>query len=648
MDTSDAVTQALELGRSARGMPAWHEAYEELKAREGDLPPEGLVYLAEAAWWIGHTDEARAAREAAYQGYIAAGRDKAAGRQALELARWYGNSGKPALSTTWFNRAFKHLDGATDCVEEGVLLYIQATNFFDSGEYGKSRELLEQSAVIADRYGDSALGARARMLQGMTEVQAGNTELGMDLLGEATTSVMLGDVDPNTAGIVMCNAISTCWDSADFRAAAEWTDSAERWFKSNDIPGYPGICRVRRAEIMTLRGRWDEAEEELLLAQDELEQYEVVGYIAEAKYALGEIQMYRGDIDGAVASFKEANQLGREPFPGFALVDASRGRRDAAIATLKQALNAPSERIERSKVLLPLVDLLIDAEDLEEAHRIGAELEDLAVECKTGAMRAWADTARAGLLAAEGSAAQALLALDNAHRIWEDLKVPYEAASVRLRRGVLRRQLGEEIGAELDFDAARTTFQQLGAGPDVERVNRLSSTDTTSGPKARAVMVTDIVGSTRLAGAMGDESWTQLLAWHDRTLVECIKEHFGETVDRTGDGYLVTFAEASAAVACAIEIQRALDRHRSDHGFAPSVRIGIHAADISDVDGSPAGAEVHRAARIGALAGADEILISRAVAGLLDVSITTDDWRSEEVKGFDRPVEVGRLPWRSS
>jgi class 3 adenylate cyclase len=101
-------------------------------------------------------------------------------------------------------------------------------------------------------------------------------------------------------------------------------------------------------------------------------------------------------------------------------------------------------------------------------------------------------------------------------------------------------------------------------------------------------------------------------------------------------------------VACAIEIQRALDRHRSDHGFAPSVRIGIHAADISDVDGSPAGAEVHRAARIGALAGADEILISRAVARLLDVSITTDDWRSEEVKGFDRPVEVGRLPWRSS
>jgi len=139
-------------------------------------------------------------------------------------------------------------------------LYIQAANFFDSGEYAKTRELLEQSAVIADRYGDSALGARAKMHQGMTEVQAGNNELGMDLLGEATTSVTLGDVDPNTAGIVMCNAISACWDSADFRAAAEWTNSAERWFKSNDIPsvgGYregrpAGGRRVRRSGLVSV------------------------------------------------------------------------------------------------------------------------------------------------------------------------------------------------------------------------------------------------------------------------------------------------------------------------------------------------------------------------------------------------------------
>ncbi len=224
--------------------------------------------------------------------------------------------------------------------------------------------------------------------------------------------------------------------------------------------------------------------------------------------------------------------------------------------------------------------------------------------------------------------------------------MPYEAASVRLRRGLLRRQLGEDTGAELDFDAARATFQQLGANPDLERVNLLSGIETNSGPRPRTVMVTDIVGSTRLASALGDQSWTKLLAWHDRTLVECIEEHLGETIDRTGDGYLVTFAEASAAVTCAIEIQRALDRHRTDYGFAPSVRIGIHAADISDLDGSPAGVEVHRAARIGALAGADEILISRHVAGLLDASISVADWRSEEIKGFDQPVDVGRLLWQ--
>jgi hypothetical protein len=77
-------------------MSAWHEAYEELKAREGDLPPEGLVYLAEAAWWIGHTEEARAAREAAYQGYIEAGRDEAAGRQASNWPAGTATPGSPS------------------------------------------------------------------------------------------------------------------------------------------------------------------------------------------------------------------------------------------------------------------------------------------------------------------------------------------------------------------------------------------------------------------------------------------------------------------------------------------------------------------------------------------------------------------------
>ncbi|MEE9297581.1 MAG: adenylate/guanylate cyclase domain-containing protein [Acidimicrobiia bacterium] len=647
MRTSKAVDHALELGRTGIGISAWGEAYEALKAVERDLPPEGLMYLSHAAWWIARLDEAFAASEAAYHGFVAAGDDYAAGRQAVELFREYAAAGQSAVAAAWRAKAGRHLEGAEDCAEEGLLLYLAAGESFNAGNWDQGREVLERTIDIGERYGDTSLVARARMLQGMIEVEAGNVERGMGLLGEAAASVTAGVVDPETAAVVMCNTIGTCWDMADFRSAAEWTDNARRWFERNDVPGYPGICRVRRAEIMTLSGDWDQAEAELHQAMDELERYDVVVYIAEANYALGEIYLARGDVDGALAYFKEANELGREPLPGFALVAAARGERDAAIVTLKRALTQPGERMQRSRVLLPLVDLLIEAGDLEEAVRTTSELESLAAECKTGAMRAWAETARAACLVAEGSTTDAVVLLDTADRIWEDLKVPYEVASTRLRRAVLRRSLGDHTGAELDLDAARAIFERLGAKPDLERLDRVSSAETPSGPEPRAVMVTDIVGSTRLVEAMGDAAWAKLLAWHDRTLVHIIEKHHGETIDRTGDGYLATFVDSPTAVSCAIDIQRALDRQRTDQGFAPSVRIGIHAAAITNVDGSPAGAEVHRATRIGALAAADEILISRQVTEALGPSIRVEGWRSEQVKGFDNPVEVGTLSWSS-
>lgn len=647
MRMSEVVEEAVELGRSALGISEWQRAYESLRAVEDQLPPEGLSLLSLAAYWTARTEESLVVGEAAYQALVDNGDYLAAGRQALELGRDYANSGESAVGAAWFSKAWRHLEGAKDCPEEALALYFQAVTSFDAGDFDEAREVLEETVAVADRFGDSSLSARARMLHGMTEVQAGNSELGVELLGEASASVTAGAVDPKTAGVVMCNTIATCWDIADFRGASEWTNNATRWFERNDIPGIPGICRVRRAEIMTLRGDWDKAESELHRAGEELERYEIVAYVAEVKYALGQIQLYRGDINEAVSSFKEANQLGKEPVPGLALVAASQGKRDAAIATLKQALTGPDERIPRSRVLLPLVELLVDAGEVDEARGISAELEALADECKTGAMRAWSDTARAACLAASDSVADAVTLLDGANRIWEELKMPYETASTRLRRGLLRQQLGENAGAELDFEAARATFEKLGAFPDLERMNRLLNPETAIGLIPRAIMVTDIVGSTRLAEAMGDQAWTKLLTWHDHTLVDCIRRHNGETIDRTGDGYLVTFDEVAAAIACAIEIQQALDQQRADHGFAPSVRIGIHTADITEIDGSPAGAEVHRAARIGALAKADEILISRQVSEVLDASHPVDDWHSEQIKGFDQPVDVGHLTWRT-
>src|SRR5262249_26305614 len=78
--------------------------------------------------------------------------------------------------------------------------------------------------------------------------------------------------------------------------------------------------------------------------------------------------------------------------------------------------------------------------------------------------------------------------------------------------------------------------------------------------EAAAFMFTDIVASTPLLVAIGDAAWQRLRAWHDRTLRELFAQRAGEEIDNAGDGFFVAFPSTEAALACAVEIQRALAR----------------------------------------------------------------------------------------
>ena len=105
-------------------------------------------------------------------------------------------------------------------------------------------------------------------------------------------------------------------------------------------------------------------------------------------------------------------------------------------------------------------------------------------------------------------------------------------------------------------------------------------------------MFTDIVGSTSLLEAMGDEAWQSLLSWHDKTLRALFAANRGEEVTATGDGFFVAFESPDDALACAAVIQRGLADHRANAGFAPQVRIGLHA--LRRDDGRP---QLHRQGR---------------------------------------------------
>lgn len=115
----------------------------------------------------------------------------------------------------------------------------------------------------------------------------------------------------------------------------------------------------------------------------------------------------------------------------------------------------------------------------------------------------------------------------------------------------------------------------------------------------------------------------------------------------TGDGFFVAFDHARPAVDCAVEIQRRLEQHRREHGFAPWVRIGLHSTEATRQGGDYSGGGVHVAARIGDLGEREEIVVSVSTleaAGELPYPLSAA--RSVSVKGVAEAVEVQTVDWR--
>ena len=108
-------------------------------------------------------------------------------------------------------------------------------------------------------------------------------------------------------------------------------------------------------------------------------------------------------------------------------------------------------------------------------------------------------------------------------------------------------------------------------------------------------MFTDIESSTNLVEALGDEVWQGVLRWHNEALRSLFAEHKGEEVVSTGDGFFVGFDSPDEALACAVAIQRRLAEHRRSAGFAPKVRIGLHASGATQVGRDFSGKGVHEA-----------------------------------------------------
>jgi DNA-binding CsgD family transcriptional regulator len=250
---------------------------------------------------------------------------------------------------------------------------------------------------------------------------------------------------------------------------------------------------------LQLEGAWPDALEIAQQACRQLSGPVRWDTLGSAYYQLGELQRLRGEFAEAEQSYRKASEAGRQPEPGLALLRLAQGRVDLAAGVMRRAVGEAQEPPARSRLLPAYVEIMIASRDVASAHAGADELEQIADFLDASYLRAVAASAAGAVLLAEGDARSALPKLRAAGSRWRGLDAPYETARVRVLIGLACRALGDPETSAMELDGARKVFQQLGAKPDIERLDALTERPhgaaTPSGLTIREVEVLRLVAA---------------------------------------------------------------------------------------------------------------------------------------------------------
>ncbi len=466
----------LDRARAAVAEWRWAEGYAGLAAAPaGSLEAADLERLAVCAYLTGEDDACTDAWQAAFFAARDASDPEAAARYGFWAAFCSMLRGRMGPAGGWLARTEGLIEEeGLDCVAAGYLLVPAMLGALDEGDAQTARAHARQAVEVADRFADADLRAFATLGHGQALIAGGDLRSGTARLDEAMVSVTAGEVGPIASGIVYCAVILECVGVHDLQRAAEWTDALSDWCDAQpDLVPYRGQCLVHRSQVQQSAGDWETASVTAATALRRLAEppHPALG---QAWYQQAELHRLTGAFEEAEAAYGEASRRGHQPVPGLAQLALARGDADAAAATIRRALQDVLAPTVRTSVLAAAVEVLVAVGDRDGARAAADELDDLAGRSPAAVLRAVADQAQGAVLVAEGRPANAFAPLRAAAGTWAALAMPYEGARVAVVAGRACAAMGDAASAGLEWANARAAFAELGAGPDLERLEGLA------------------------------------------------------------------------------------------------------------------------------------------------------------------------------
>jgi DNA-binding CsgD family transcriptional regulator len=495
----------LKRGRDCYARRAWGEAYDALVCADHatQLDVEDLDRLATCAYLTGRDLEFQRLIERLYRVHVDASDPARGARCAFWLALTFMLRGESGQSNAWTARG-QQLVEDLDCVERGYVAIAIAEQRLREGDSEAAHRISGEAAAIGRTFRDADLTAAARHGQGRALIQQGEVAAGLKCLDETMLAVVSGELLPIMTGLMYCSVIDTCRQVYALGRAREWTSAFSNVCEQQpEMVAFTGTCLVHRAEIMQLQGAWPDALSEADRACDRARRANRKPPGA-AHYVQAEIHRLCGDCAEAEEAYRIASDLGFEPQPGLALLRLAQGRTDAASAAIRRLTSATSDRMRRARLLPAYFEIMLASGDGVEARRARDELQELARAFDTEALRAVVAQADGAIALAEGRAEVALVPLRHAFSLWKRLDAPYEAARVRVLVGQACRALRDEEAAEFEFDAARSVFEQLGARPDIARLDAAKAPPSECPLTARELDVLRLISTGRTNRAIAE------------------------------------------------------------------------------------------------------------------------------------------------